>query len=381
MDYKNLQKKVYKDDTLSTLVDYLKNLNITLPPHEFINFETYEQIPIFRKKISNTEDCAKYNTLTGKIEIYNEVIKPKFINDSTKFHDRSFHKILFNSLKDTDFLTLIFIHEMGHYIQHQDFKLKNKLLNHPQTLDINNFIFKTLSYNTPEEYCKLFSNTESQLDSKSRKDNNEHIHRIITEGFADCFAFIVFNQTNKNKQYSFKILEKYLNARKQARESNTEYYFTDSILTNVLSDLKQDKKFDSLLDIKNYINQQIEIYVPKFIEERLKKNDEVSHIMNQRYLGYISKRLQVNTINDLYQSLSSIGISNNVLFKDNLPKFDFKSTDFQLGIKIAEKFLKEINLPSFSQSVLPEKTTSIKNISSLRKHFTVNSTNNPTKTI
>lgn len=115
-------------------------------------------------------------------------------------------------------------------------------------------------------------------------------------------------------------------------------------------------------DIKNYINKQIENYIPKFIEERLKKDDEVSVIMNNRYLGYISKRLQINNIADLHKKLEEIGISNSFLYKDK---------EFQLGIKIAESFIKDVNLPHFSTSVLPEKITSIKNISSLRKQFTL----------
>lgn len=382
MDFKGVDKQIYKNDNVKLIHIslFLEKLGIPNIPNEFINFEFYNTIPGFKKKLTHLEDCAKYNTKTNKIEIFKEIISTNFIKQY--FHEKSFTYTLFNSIENNDFLKLIFIHEIGHYIQHQDFKSQHNLLNNPQNTNISNFICKSLSYNNPEEYCKLFSNEETQPDSKSRNDTNEHLHRIVTEGFADSFAFIIFHQTSDNKQYSLQVLDQYLNARKKARESTTEYYFTDSILTNVFSDLKENKNFDSVLDIKNYINQQIENYVPQFIEERLKKNDEVSHMMNQRYLGYISKRLQANTINDLYQSLSSIGISNHVLFTDNsTPRFDFNDKEFQLGIKIAESFIKDVNLSGFSQSVLPEKTTSVKNISSLRKQFTVNSTKSPTNTI
>jgi hypothetical protein len=378
MQFDKLNEKIFKNDEhdLEVIFIYLNNLSIKNIPHDFINFETYEQIPGFRKKVTNAGDCAKFNSKSNKIEIFQEVINSKFINNSENFHEKSFHKILFESIKPNDFLKLTFIHEVAHFLQHEDFKQQKHLLNNPQNHAIHNFINQTLSYNNPEEYCKLFSE-ETQQDSKSRKDNNEHLHRIVTEGFADCFSYIVFYQTSHNKQESLNILNKHLNARIQARESTTEYYFTDSILNNVLSDLKENKNFNSLLEIKDYINKQIENYIPKFIEERLKKDDDISLIMNKRYLGYISKRLQVNTIDDLYKSLSSIGISNNVLFKDNLPRFDFNNKEFQLGIQIADQFIKSVNLPHFSQNILPDKSITIQNISSLRKQFSLSTPETP----
>lgn len=384
MDYKNIDKKFKRNKKpieFEKLFFYFESLGIKEIPHKFINFETYEQIPGFRKKILKSDDCAKYNSKTNKIEIFEEIMNPKFVNNLQKFHEKSFHKLLFDSIQDTDFLKLIFIHEVAHYIQHQEFKQQQKLLNNSQNNIIHNFINKTLFYSNPEEYCKLFYDNDSQQDSKSRKDTNEHLHRIVTEGFSDSFSYIVFHQTANNKEESLNILNHHLNARKTAREATIEYYFTDYLLTHVLDDLKQGKNFSSLLEIKNYINKQIENYIPKFIEERLKKDDDISLIMNKRYLGYVSKRLQINSIEDLNKKLEEIGISTNVLYKNNKPRFDFNDKEFQLGIKIAESFLKDVNSPSFSKSVLPEKTTSIKNISSLRKQFTVTSKNSPTNTI
>lgn len=381
MEFEKLQKIFYKDNTLSNVIDYLKILSINTPPHKFMNFETYEQIPGFKKKLENVEDCAKYNSKTKQIEIFKEAMTSKFVNNSENFHENSFHRLLFNSIKSTDFLTLTFIHEIAHYIQNQEFKLNQNLLNNPQNHAVHNFINKTLYCNNPEEYCKLFSPEDSLQDSKSRKDNNEHLHRIVTEGFSDSFSYIVFHQTANNKEESLNILNNHLIARKNAREATTEYYFTDSILSNVLEDLKQGKTFNALSEIKDYINKQIENYIPKFLEERLRKDDDISITMNNRYLGYISKRLQINNINDLNKKLLEIGISKNVLFKDNKPQFDFNNTEFQLGISIATQFIKEVNLPHFSHSVLSEKTTTIKSIASLRKQFTVISKNSPTNTI
>ncbi len=379
MDFNGVDKKIFNNEQIKliNIIKFLEKLGIKNIPNVFINFETYEQIPGFRKKLINPSDCAKYNSLSGKIEIFQETINSKFINNSEKFHEKSFHKILFDSIKPNDFLKLTFIHEIGHFLQHEDFKLNQRLLNNPQNQTIDNFISKTLFYSNPEEYCKLFSENEIQLDSKSRKDTNEHLHRIITEGFADSFAYIVFHQTANNKQKSFDILNNHLTARKTSRKELTEYYFTDELLVNVLDDLKQGKTFNTLLEIKNYINQQIENYIPKFIEERLKKDDDVSITMNNRYLGYISKRLKANNIQDLYQKLENIGISKDALYKDNKPKFDFNNKEFQLGIKIAEIFIKSINLPHFSQNFLPEKTTRIKNISSLKKQFSSSKSETP----
>ena len=377
MEFERLQKIFYKDDTLSNIIGYLKKLAINTPPHKFINFEPYEQIPGFRKKILKSDDCAKYNSQTNKIEIFKEAMTSKFVNDSEKFHANSFHRLLFNSLKSTDFLTLTFIHEIAHYIQHQDFKIQQQLLNNPQNNSINNFINKTLFYNTPEEICKLSLPNESEPDSKSRKDNNEHLHRIITEGFADSFSYIIFNQTSHDKKNALEVLHNHLNARKVSREAATEYYFTDELLVKFLDDLKNGKQFKNLSEIKDYINQQIENYIPKFIEERLNKDDNTSLLMNKRYLGYISKRLQVNNIEELYIKLEDIGIFKKVLHKDNKPKFNFNDKDFQYGIQIAQSFITEVKLPHFSQSVLPEKKQSIKNISSLRDKLLNNPNSNP----
>lgn len=379
MKFNGIDKKIFNKDKikLEDIFLYLKTLGINKVSHEFINFETYEQFPVFKKKFKNIQDCAKYNSETNQIEIFEEVINPNFVNKSEKLHEKSFHRLLFNSLKSTDFLKLVFIHEIGHYLQHQDFKLNQQLLNNPQNNTIHNFISKTLSYSNPEEYCKLFSEKEIQLDSKSRRDNNEHLHRIITEGFADSFAYIVFHQTANNKQESLDILNNHLTARKTSRTAFTEYYFTDELLVNVLDDLKQGKTFNTLLEIKNYINKQIENYVPEFIEERLKKDDDVSITMNNRYLGYISKRLKANNIQDLYQKLEEIGISKDALYKDIKLKFDFNDKEFQLGIKIAEIFIKSVNLPHFSQNILPDKSITIQNISSLRKQFSLSTPETP----
>lgn len=377
MQFDKLNAKIFKNDEhdLEVIFIYLNNLSIKSIPHDFINFETYEQIPGFRKKFPNAGDCAKYNSQSGKIEIFQEVINSKFINKSENFHDKSFHKILFESIKPNDFLKLTFIHEIAHYLQHQDFKIQQQLLNNPQSNVVHDFINKTLFYTTPEEICKLSSSNESEPDSKSRKDLNADLHRIVTEGFSDSFSYIIFHQTASDKQNANKVLESHLNARKIARIESVEYYFTDHLLVKVLDDLKNGKQFKNLPEIKDYINQQIENYIPKFIEERLNKDDNTSLLMNKRYLGYISKRLQVNNIEELYIKLEDIGISKKVLHKDNKPRFDLNDKEFQNGIQIAQKFIKEVNLPHFSQSVLPEKKQSIKSISALRKQFSSSPTN------
>lgn len=386
MKFDQVEKKVYKTNELTRIINLINNLGIKTPPHEFINFSTLENNLLlkhfFKTNIIDSNNVAKFNSATHRIEIFSEINQKKFIHNTENFNEKSFVRLFFDSCSNKEnILTLTFIHEVAHYLQHQDFKLNQQLLNNPQNSIIHNFINKTLSYSNPEEVYLLSEKTELQKDSKSRKDNNEHLHRIITEGFADSFSYIIFNQTSNDKKNAFEVLHNHLNARKNAREATTEYYFTDHILTHVLDDLKQGKNFSSLLEIKDYINKQIENYIPKFIEERLKKDDDISLIMNKRYLGYVSKRLQIDNIEDLNKKLEEIGISTNVLYKNNKPRFDFNDKEFQLGIKIAESFLKDVNLPCFFQSVLPEKTTSIKNISSLRKQFTVTSKNSPTNTI
>lgn len=127
MDYKNIDKKFKRNKKtieFEKLFFYFESLGIKEIPHQFINFETYEQIPGFRKKILKSDDCAKYNSTTNQIEIFEEIMNPKFVNNPQKFHEKSFHKLLFDSIQYTDFLKLTFIHEVAHYLQHQDFKLK-----------------------------------------------------------------------------------------------------------------------------------------------------------------------------------------------------------------------------------------------------------------
>ena len=133
MQFDKLNEKIFKNDEhdLEVIFIYLNNLSIKSIPHDFINFETYEQIPGFRKKLPNAGDCAKYNSQSGKIEIFQEVINSKFINKSENFHDKSFHKILFEFIKPNDFLKLTFIHEVAHFLQHEYFKQQKKLLNNP----------------------------------------------------------------------------------------------------------------------------------------------------------------------------------------------------------------------------------------------------------
>ena len=122
MQFDKLNEKIFKNDEhdLEVIFIYLNNLSIKSIPHDFINFETYEQIPGFRKKLPNAGDCAKYNSQSGKIEIFQEVINSKFI-----------HKILFEFIKPNDFLKLTFIHEVAHFLQHEYFKQQKKLLNNP----------------------------------------------------------------------------------------------------------------------------------------------------------------------------------------------------------------------------------------------------------
>lgn len=377
MKFNQVEKKIYKTNELSRAINLINNLGIKTPPHEFINFSTLENNLLlkffFKTNLIDSNNVAMFNSSNNQIEIFSEINQKKFIHNNKNFNENSFIRLFFDScINKENILTLTFIHEIGHYIQHQDFKINNNLLNNPQNKKIHDFIIKTLFYNSPEQFCKLSKNNENQPESKSRKDNNEHLHRIITESFSDVFSYIIFNQINNDKNHTYNVLESHLNARKNAREASVEYYFTDSVLFNVLNDLKQGKSFNSLIEIKNYINYQIESYIPKFLNERLIKDDDISVIMNNRYLGYISKRLQINNIDDLYQKLDEIGVSKNVLYKNNIPKFNFNNKEFQNGILIAESFITEVKLPYFSQSILPEKTTSIKNISSLRNQYILN---------
>ena len=92
MKFNKLDKKIFNKDKvrLEDISFYLKELGIMDIPHEFINFENYEQIPGFKKKILNSGDCAKYNTLNNRIEIFKEVIEQNFVNNCFRIWEPGF---------------------------------------------------------------------------------------------------------------------------------------------------------------------------------------------------------------------------------------------------------------------------------------------------
>lgn len=349
------------------IINLLK-FNKTLSPYENykvnVNFENFtdfrELIFNTKKTIYNFFNKIKLTTSNYPESSWSDDFKNSIhITNNLYSTKTSFTEFLNKNLTANEVLIYTFLHELGHSIHSElkkktglNFSSKNVFSSNIQQFLNDSIPFKDLnSLNTNSHNSKVQAELEKDLSLVS--------HYGMKEGFADLYACIAVSLIYP-KQQAENIIQTVFDGRNYSDKWNKEFYHSKDSVQKFLNDFKNNNvKFNSFIDIHNYIEKTISNTVINKLTEQVNNISNNDMFVNH-YFGVLKNKLKPQNCNSLNDMIDYV----NNTYGFNL-MHRTQNEFFENGYKSANKSSPNSQISKFEPEV---KKVSF-NISSLRKQF------------